>query len=327
MASKSISSEVARRIYSTMLKIYKVDELLRGALKSGRITLFYFPVRGQEAIPATFAAVCEPTDYLVSSYRGMHDEIAKGVPLVPLLAELLGRDGLHRGRGGPMHICDLASGTILTSGIVGSGLPMAVGVGLAAQLEGQRRIVVCSFGDGATNTGAFHEAMNLAAVWQVPVVFVCQNNQFAETTRTDETYRAESLTARAAAYGMPARSVDGYDPVAMYAAMTEAIDRARSGNGPSFLECTCFRYFGHYFGDKMERVPPELLAQEMQKDPVPGFRDRLVAEKLCSEEELAAIDAAVEAEAQAAFNEALSKPMPDASNVLEGLYATAVSHG
>ena len=198
MASRSMSSEVARQIYSTMLKIHSVDELIRQALKSGRITLFYFPVRGQEAIPATFAAACEPTDYLVSTYRGMHDEIAKGVPLVPLLAELLGRDGLHGGRGGPMHICDLASGTLLTTGIVGSGLPMAVGVGLAAQLEGQRRVTICSFGDGATNTGAFHEAMNLAAVWQAPVVFVCQNNKFAESTRTDETYRSESLTARAA---------------------------------------------------------------------------------------------------------------------------------
>ena len=322
MARSSMTSEVARRIYSTMVKIFSVDELLRSALKTGRITTFYYPVRGQEAIPAAFAAACEPTDYLVATYRGMHDEIAKGVPLAPLLAEMLGRDGLHGGRGGPMHICHRPSGTILTTGLVGAGLPLAVGVGLAAQLDGRGRVTVCSFGDGATNTGAFHEAMNLAAVWQVPVVFVCQNNLFAESTRTDETYRAETLAARARAYGMPTTRVDGYDPIALYAAMTEAIERARSGGGPSFLECTCFRYFGHYFGDQMDRVPPELLVQEMDKDPIPRFRDRLLAEKLCNEDELAAIKAAVEAEATAAFEEALSAPMPDGGSILQGVYAT-----
>jgi pyruvate dehydrogenase E1 component alpha subunit len=324
MTGSSITSEVARRIYSTMVKIYSVDQLLRNALKSGRLTTFYFPVRGQEAIPAAFAAACEPTDYLVATYRGLHDEIAKGVPLTPLLAEMFGRDGLHGGRGGAMHICHPPSGTMLTTGIVGAGLPMAVGLGLAAQLEGQGRVAICSFGDGATNTGAFHEAMNLAAVWEVPVIFICQNNQFAETTRTDETHRAKSLTARAAAYGISATTVDGYDPIAMYAAMSEAIDRARSGGGPSFLECNCFRFFGHYYGDHMERVPSELMAQEMEKDPIPRFRGRLVAEKLCSEDELAAIEATVEAEANAAFEEAFNTPMPDGASILEGVYATPI---
>jgi pyruvate dehydrogenase E1 component alpha subunit len=308
-----------------MVKIKSVDEQLRKALKSGRIAVFYFPVRGQEAIPATFAAACEPTDYLVTTYRGMHDEIAKGVPLVPLVAELLGRDGLHGGRGGPMHICDPASGTILTSGIVGSGLPMATGVGLAAQLKGERQAVICTFGDGATNTGAFHEAMNLAAVWRLPIVFICQNNLYAETTRTDETFRAESLTARAAAYGMPAISVDGYDPIAMYPTISEALENARAGKGPSFVECKCFRYFGHYFGDKMDRVPTELLTQEMAKDPIPAFRERVLAEKLCAADELDAIDEAAAAEARAAFEEALNTAMPDGSNVLDGVYASPVS--
>ena len=324
MSGVTMSAEVARQIYSTMLKIYHVDELMREALKTGRITIFYFPVRGQEAIAATFAAACAPSDYLVSTYRGLHDEIAKGVPLAPVIAEVLGRAGLHGGRGGPMHICDLTSGTILTSGIVGSGLPMAVGVGLASQVEGQNRVTICTFGDGATNTGAFHEAMNLAAVWQAPVVFICQNNQFAESTRTDETFRAASLTARAAAYGMPAQNVDGYDPMTLYPAIAEAIDRARSGGGPTFLDCTCFRYFGHYFGDKMDRVPPELLAQEMEKDPIPRFRDRIIAEKLCSESEVSSIEAAMEAEAKAAFGEALATPLPDKSTVLDGVYASPV---
>ena len=135
MVCGSMTSEAARRIYSTMVKIYSIDDLFRRALKTGRVTSFYFSVRGQEAIPATFAEACESTDYLVSTYRGMHDEIAKGVPLVPLLAEMLGRDGLHGGRGGAMHISDPPSGTMLTTGIVGSGIPMAVGLGSPLSLK------------------------------------------------------------------------------------------------------------------------------------------------------------------------------------------------
>lgn len=325
MSTVSVGAEACARMYATMVRIKAVDELIRKALATGRLTQFYFPVRGQEAIPAAMAAVCRTSDYLVTTYRGLHDEIAKGAPLQPVLAELFGRDGIHGGRGGPMHICDLDSGTILTSGIVGSGIPMAVGVATANQVRGDGRVTFCSFGDGATNTGAFHEGMNLAAVWELPLVFLCQNNQFAESTRTDETFRAESLVARAAAYGMPAMCVDGYDPIALYEAISAAVDRARAGDGPTFIEATCFRYFGHYFGDQMYRVPPELLAAEMEKDPLPTFRARVLADGILSEDQLAAIEAEEEAVARAAFEGAIATDMPDAGSVLTGVYASPVT--
>lgn len=322
MSPVSVGADECARMYATMVRIKSVDELIRKALASGRLTVFYFPVRGQEAIPAAMGAVCRSTDHLVTTYRGLHDEVAKGVPLEPLLAEILGRDGMHGGRGGPMHICHPESGTLLTTGIVGSGIPMAVGVAMADQVKDEAAVTFCSFGDGATNTGAFHEGMNLAAVWNLPIVFLCQNNQFAESTPTAETYRIESLVSRAASYGMPAVHVDGYDPVALYETIAEAVDRARTRGGPTFVEATCFRYFGHYFGDQMYRVPPELLAAEMEKDPVLTFRARLLQDSVLTEDQLAAIESEEQAIAKAALDRALETALPDAGSVLAGVYAS-----
>jgi pyruvate dehydrogenase E1 component alpha subunit len=309
-----------------MVKIRTCDELMRSALMGGKLRLFYFPVGGQEAVAAALGEAVERSDYLVSTYRGLHDEIAKGAPLAGVLAEMMGRGaGVAGGKGGPMHICDPDSGVMLTSGIVGAGPPMANGLAMASQLRGDGRVTICSFGDGAINTGSFHEALNLAAVWELPVVFLCQNNRYAETTRTEETYRLESVAARGGGYGMPAVTVDGFDPVAMHSALADAVDRARSGGGPSFVEAVCYRYFGHFFGDPMPNVPQDELAAEMAKDPIPRFAAWLAESGSCPPEEVESIAKAAEAEAAAAFDEAFgaAAPLPDAA--LADAYASPIS--
>jgi pyruvate dehydrogenase E1 component alpha subunit len=179
VAVASLDDESKRAIYRTMALVVACDDALRSAISAGTVTLAYYSPRGQEAVAAGFGAALRPDDYLVTTYRGLHDHIAKGVPLRPLLAEMLGRAaGTGKGKGGPMHVVWPEAGLMLTTGVVGSGLPIACGLGWAAQTEGRDRVVLVSFGDGATNIGAFHEACNLAAVWRLPVVFLCQNNRY-----------------------------------------------------------------------------------------------------------------------------------------------------
>jgi TPP-dependent pyruvate/acetoin dehydrogenase alpha subunit len=188
--------------------------VIRG-LSAGEIMFQYYPCGGQEAISAGVGAALRSDDFVATTYRGIHDIVAKGTPLDAIFAELYGRlAGTCKGKGGPMHLSDPASGLMITTGIVGAGLPIANGLALAEQLRKTDRLCVCNFGDGATSIGAFHEALNLAAVWKLPVIFVCQNNQYAEYTALAEYTLTQDFSKRAAAYGMPGVRVDGTDPVA-----------------------------------------------------------------------------------------------------------------
>jgi pyruvate dehydrogenase E1 component alpha subunit len=230
-------------------------------------------------------------DQLVTTYRGLHDLIGKGVPLQEIYGEMMGRTvGASRGKGGTMHIAKPEVGVMLSTGIVGAGPPVGVGLAMAGKRKGLDRVTVVSFGDGATNTGSFHEAANMAALWDLPIVFLCQNNQYAEMTPTTDTMKIKQVADRAAGYGMPGVRVDGNDPVAVAAVLDEALDRARRGEGPSFIECVTFRFRGHYFGDRMRYIPEEQLAEAMAADPVPRFRRRLIDEGTCTDDELSGID-------------------------------------
>src|SRR5580700_1135492 len=183
VAVAPLDDESLRSVYRTMVLVAATDDALRAALSAGTVTMAYYSPRGQEATAAGFAAALRPDDYLVTTYRGLHDQIAKGVPLRPLLAEMLGRaEGTGKGKGGPMHVVWPEAGLMLTTGVVGSGLPIACGLAWAAQRENRGRVTLASFGDGASNIGAFHEACNLAAVWRLPVIFLCQNNHYGEHT-------------------------------------------------------------------------------------------------------------------------------------------------
>ena len=209
-----------------------------------------------------------------------------------------------------MHIASPEKGSMLSTGIVGAGIPVAVGLALAAQLERLDRVVAVTFGDGATNTGSFHEAANMAALWNLPIVLICQNNLFAEKTPTDRTMKIKRIADRALAYGVPGASVDGNDPDTQYAAFAAAVDRARSGGGPSLVECVTFRLRGHSMGDDMRYVPKDQLAEAETHDPIPAYRQRLISDGVCTEDELVEIETAAATSVDAAVKRVLSAPDP-----------------
>jgi acetoin:2,6-dichlorophenolindophenol oxidoreductase subunit alpha len=318
--------DVLRKMFETMTKIKRCDERFRSLLTSGQIVITYYSPRGQEVIPAAFSALLRPDDYVVTTYRGLHDHIGKGVNLRELWAEFLGRRaGTCKGKGGPMHITDPKSGLMVTTGIVGGGLPIANGFGLAAKLRATDQVTVVNFGDGASNIGAFHEAMNLAAVWQLPVIFVCQNNQYAEHTPFADGTSAARVSDRAGSYAMPGVTVDGNDPVAMYAAARLAVERARLGGGPTLLEANTYRFFGHLMGDSMDYMPKEEREAAMAADPVVRFRTWLLEEGHVSDDDLAAIEAACDAELDDAVEYALGCPPPSPDELFDDVYAEAIA--
>ena len=230
------SADVQKRLYALMVLMKAADDRLSKGIGTGEFMCVYWPSRGQEAIAAAMGVSLRPDDQLVTTYRGLYDLIGKGVPLEEIYGEMMGRTvGASRGKGGTMHIAKPDKGVMLSTGIVGAGPPVAVGLAMAAKRKGLDRVTVVSFGDGATNTGSFHEAANMAALWDLPLVFVCQNNLYAEMTPTCDTMKLEHVAERAAGYGMPGVRVDGNDPLAVKSALDEALQRARGGGGPTFI--------------------------------------------------------------------------------------------
>lgn len=300
-------------IYKRAALLKANDERARKMILSGKIAMVYYSYRGQEIIASAMGHVLRDDDTLCTIYRGIHDMLSKGFPLRELWAELAGRvTGSCKGKGGPMHLTYPSKGIMVTTGIVGSSAPIANGLAWGAQLDGSDRVSVCTFGDGASNIGAVHEAMNLASVWKLPTIFVCQNNLFAEHSTFEKMTAGQNIANRAQGYGMPGVRVDGNDPAAMYAAFSEAVARARAGEGPTLLECLTFRFFGHTFGDDDAYIPPAQKAEAMAADPVPRLRARLIADAISTEEELAAIEAQIEADIDDAVEFALASEWPDA---------------
>ena len=224
-------------IFRKMSLLKQNDERFRSVIKSGRLTMPYYSPRGQEVIPSAISVCLNDDDYICTIYRGTHDSLAKGVPVKLLWAELAGRvTGTCKGKGGPMHITHPESGVMVTTGIVGSTMPIANGLAWASQIRGDKRVTIAYFGDGASNIGAFHESLNLASLWKLPVIFVCSNNGYAEHTKTSVGTAIDQISKRADSYTMPGVHVDGNDPIAMFNAARTAIDRARSGGGPTLIE-------------------------------------------------------------------------------------------
>jgi TPP-dependent pyruvate/acetoin dehydrogenase alpha subunit len=319
------AQSVERRLYQLMVLMKSADDRLSKGIGTGEFMCVYWPSRGQEAIAAAMGVSLRPDDQLVTTYRGLHDLIGKGVPLEEIYGEMMGRTvGAGRGKGGTMHIAKPDKGVMLSTGIVGAGPPVAVGLAMAGKRKGLERVTVVSFGDGATNTGSFHEAANMAALWDLPVVFVCQNNLYAEMTPTSDTMKIEHVADRAAGYGMPGVHVDGNDPLAVKSALDDALARARNGGGPTFIECVTFRFRGHYFGDRMPYIPKDQLAEAMAADPVPRFRGQLADTGICSAEELDRIDAEALAAVEAALRTVLSADSPSIEELDKDVYATPI---
>ncbi|KAE8761353.1 thiamine pyrophosphate-dependent dehydrogenase E1 component subunit alpha [Paraburkholderia madseniana] len=319
------SSEVLIDIYRRMTLIKQNDERFRAVIKSGKLVMPYYSPRGQEAIPSAVSVCLSNDDYICTIYRGVHDMIAKGVPLKDLWAELGGRvTGTCKGKGGPMHVTHPASGVMVTTGIVGSSMPIANGLALAAQIRGEPRVAVAYFGDGAANIGAFHESLNMASVWKLPVVFVCQNNGYAEHTKYAYGTSVPNIAQRAAAYQMPGITVDGNDPIAMHRVAREAIERARDGGGPTLIEANTFRFHGHVFGDPDAYMDEHEKAAWVAKDPVPLFRAWLIAAKHATEAQLAEMEAAHNAEIDAAVEFALTSAYPEVAELRRDIFKDEV---
>lgn len=315
-------TESLTRMYTLMLTTAMADEKSVSESKAGRLQAAFYPVRGMEAVCAALGEVLTPRDRLISTYRNLGDALAKGATLRSIMAELYGRRaGLSRGKGGPMHLQDPAVGFTATTGIVGSGLPIAVGLAMAAQLDDNGTATVVTFGDGATSIGAFHEAMNFAGLWQLPLVFVCQNNQWGEHTPIARYAANTDLAGRAAAYSIRTRKVDGFDPMAALDALAEAVATARGGDGPTFLEFVHYRLTGHTGTADFSYVPEDELKAALKRDPAPTFRAWLLAQGHLTEQQLVQIEKRALEIVDDAFAYAAGCELPAASDLYTDVFA------
>lgn len=322
MSENKLDKETAVAIFKKMALVKLNDDRIVEFLKSGRLQHPFHSPRGQECIPAAISQLLTREDYMVTIYRGLHDTLCKGVPSKLIWAEFAGRStGACKGKGGPMHVTYPAVGCMVTTGIVGSGLPIACGLGLSAQYNKNGRVTVCNFGDGAVNIGAFHESLNLAAVWKLPVIFVCQNNLYAEHTAFSATSAVPRVADRALAYGIPGVRVDGNDPAAVYFAAQKAIKRARSGDGPTLLEATTFRFNGHLIGEASEYIDKAAYSAAKQADPYDRYRASLVERGLADAAQLEEIEAEIRKEIDEAIEFAFSSPLNDVAEVERDVYA------
>jgi 2-oxoisovalerate dehydrogenase E1 component len=311
-----LTREQALSLYREMVKIRRVEEALARAYARGLIPGACHTYVGQEAIAVGVCANLRADDVIFSTHRGHGHALAKGVPPREMIAELFGKaTGVSRGRGGSMHLFAPEVGLMGTTGIVGPGILQATGAGYSFSLLESDRVSVGFFGDGAVNNGAFHEGVNMAAIWDLPVVYVCENNMYATEVPFEYATRNTDVAERARCYGIPGISVDGNDVVAVYEAAQEAIARARSGHGPTLLDCQTYRTRPHAEGmrDAGYRTQDEIDAWKSQRDPIHQFRRRLLESGRVPESEVAAIDAEIEAAVEDAVAFAHESPYPETS--------------
>jgi acetoin:2,6-dichlorophenolindophenol oxidoreductase subunit alpha len=320
-----LSGDAVRDIYRTMLTVRLAEERFMRGLSRGEFPGFYFPVRGMEAAAAGVMAALRPDDYYITTYRCLADVVAKGVPLPEVFGELLGRaTGTSRGKGGTMHITDAEHGLMLTTGIVGSGTPIANGLALSAQLRGEDRVTGVSFGDGATSIGALHEALNLASLWELPVIFVCHNNLWGECTPVQAYTKTQQLAERAAPFKIPGVTVDGTDLFEVHAAAVAAVERARQGGGPTFLEVVAPRILGHSFGDMGDYMDRAAVEEARANDPIPKLGSWLVDHGHVGSDDLDAMAEEVAGEVEQALTFALNSEMLPPDELRTDVFAPGV---
>lgn len=320
-ATKSkIGKKKSLGLFKTMLRIRRVEETLMEVFGTGEIPGFLHVCLGQEAAPAAICALLEPYDYMGTTHRGHGYALAKGVELERFMAELLGRaDGYCLGRSGSMHLADAANGLLGANGIVGGGIPIATGAALAAQLKYPGRVAVCTFGEGASSQGTFHESLNMAALWKLPVVYLCENNGWAEFTPQSVHMTVQDVAVRAEACGVSAVVVPNQVEAILDAA-TEAVSRARQGQGPSLLEVKCNRWHGHYVGDAQGYRGKEAVAEAMSQDCLRDYEALLIKRKVLDREGVAEWEKKIREEISAALEFARKSPVPNPEELMQGLY-------
>lgn len=317
----SLTREKLVEMYEKLVEIRffedKVFELYGQNLVPGTIHLY----AGEEAVAVGACSALERTDYITSTHRGHGHCIAKGADLKRTMAEILGKKiGYCKGKGGSMHIADFSIGMLGATAVVGAGLPIAVGAGLSAKLRKTDQVVICFFGEGASNQGTFHESLNMASAWKLPVVFVCENNLYAMGTRQSRIMNVEDVAKRAVAYGISGKSVDGNDVIAVYEATRDAVEFARKGEGPTLIECKTYRRRGHSRVDPARYRPKEEVDEWLRRDPIKRFEDYLLQNDVLTEEELQSVKAQVADRIDDAVKFALENPYPAPEEALEDVY-------
>jgi pyruvate dehydrogenase E1 component alpha subunit len=315
------STETLLGIHRTMVRIRLFEERVQELFLARKLPGFVHVYVGEEAVAAGVCAALRPDDYITSTHRGHGHAIAKGVGLDPLMAELYGKaTGVCRGRGGSMHVADFSLGMLGANGIVAAGCGIAAGAALSAAYRRSGQVAVSFFGDGGVNKGSFHEALNFAGVRRLPVVYVCENNQYAQYTAISRTTAVEDIARRAHGYGIPGESVDGNDALAVYQAAEAAVARARAGEGPTLLHLRTYRYGGHFVGDAEEYRAKDEVAGWRELDPIPRLEGLLAAEGLLADDARARVHDEVAAEVAAAEQFAEESPYPDEAGALEGVF-------
>ena len=318
----AISKEQMKDMYVKMRRIRDFESTAAKLFAEGKIPGFVHLYLGEEAIAPAVCECLRDDDFITSTHRGHGHIIAKGGDLNLMMAELFGREtGYCKGKGGSMHIADRDKGILGANGIVGAGHCIACGAGLSAKLRGTDQVCVCFFGDGSTNQGTFHESLNMASIWKLPVIFVCENNHYGISMSQDRHQAIKDVADRGAAYNIPGVSVDGNDPLAVYEAAHEAVARARAGKGPTLIECKTYRQHGHFEGDPAIYKPKEEQEAWMEKDPMPRFAKFLVENGVMTQAEVDAADAQVAKEIEDAIAFADAQPLPDVETAVVDVYS------
>lgn len=309
-------------MYETMVKIRLFEENVERFFLAGEIPGFVHLYIGEEAIATGVCANLRKDDYIESTHRGHGHTIAKGADVKRAMAEIFGKKtGLCKGKGGSMHIADFNVGMLGANGVVGGGFTLATGAALAIKMQKKDNVSVVFFGDGAANRGTFHEAANMAAIWKLPVIFVCEMNQWASTTPYSTTTAVENIADRARAYNMPGIIVDGNDVIAVYEATKEAVERARKGGGPSLIEAKTYRIKGHFVGDpELYRTKEEVMRIFNETAPIKRFEKLLRENNVMNEEEMKNVRNKVNNEIEEAIKFAKESPYPELEELFEDLY-------
>ncbi|MEK6459428.1 thiamine pyrophosphate-dependent dehydrogenase E1 component subunit alpha [Heyndrickxia faecalis] len=319
-----LTKEKAQWMLQKMFEIRKFEDKVHEVFATGILPGFVHLYAGEEAVAVGVCAHLNDQDMITSTHRGHGHCIAKGCDLKGMMAEIYGKaTGLCKGKGGSMHIADLDKGMLGANGIVGGGFPLACGTALTAKVKKTSNVSVCFFGDGANNHGTFHEGINLAAVWKLPVIFVAENNGYGEATPFHYASSCKTIADRAVAYDIPGVRVDGKDIVAVYQAAKEAVERARNGEGPSLIECVTYRNYGHFEGDAQTyKAEAEKAKQLNEKDAIVQFKKFVLEQNLFSEADINSLEQKVEQEIEEAVKFSEESPYPDPSELLKDVYVS-----